>query len=185
MEKRLLLAMVLSVAVIIGFQYFYSSYYGQTPATTKAATVAATPDNAKKEIAGETKETKLAEDKTSAVKAPAAVKKTTLKGEDFTIDAGEEKSVTFDTKGGVLKGWLLKKYSENGKDVNVIWQDERNPFQGKLSIPSEKFDDEIIYKKSVKELAPGMFEVVFKGEAKGLFEITKTYTIKEGFNAEL
>ncbi len=100
MEKRLLLAVALSIFIIISFQYLGPKPV-QPPTPVKAVGAAATPAQSQREIAGETELT-----------APSALN---LPVEEKELDVETGKYIiTFSNIGGSIKRIRLKDY----KDIN-------------------------------------------------------------------
>ncbi len=112
MEKRLLLAIVLSFAVLFGYQLLFQKKTAEVPApgpataeTTAPAPVTAAP--------GETPE-KTAPEKAAPAAAPAP-KPAGASGEvKTTIDTSLYKAV-WSNKGGVLLSWKLKKHLDDAR----------------------------------------------------------------------
>ena len=108
MEKRVLLAVGLSVAVLIGFNWFFSPIKRPTPAATSGSAAAPSATSPSTPAAAEV------ERETAPAAAPAAPAAQTLVGD--TVDRPivvENAAVraTFSTRGGVLTSWRLKHYA--------------------------------------------------------------------------
>ena len=115
MEKRVFLAVILSVAVLIGFNALFMPKPPERPVATNAAGTSpaaqpARPAGADEKPAASTPEPR----------APAAQ---TLVGDTEDRQVVVENSAvraTFSTRGGVLTSWRLKNYAENGAPLDLI-----------------------------------------------------------------
>ncbi len=118
-EIRLLLAIVLSTLVIIGYQVFFGSKRRPVPITPKEQKVQKTP---KKE-----------EPKPPEKKLPPAGELSLPKvspDNEAKLIVEEEKLVrfAFSTKGGVLTSWKLKKYKRDGQLLEMVPEGPLKPF---------------------------------------------------------
>jgi YidC/Oxa1 family membrane protein insertase len=113
MEKRVIIAIVLSIAVLYGYQYFMPQppvpvAAGKTPAG-KAAAPAAAPTKADATVMKQGEPAK-----TERVAAPA---------KEVVVDTGLYRAV-FNSRGGTIKSLVLKKYRESegpgGKQVTLV-----------------------------------------------------------------
>jgi YidC/Oxa1 family membrane protein insertase len=104
MDNKTFLAIVLSIVVIIGYQYFFSSY--QQPATP-----------VKKQV--ETPAAKQQEAATKAAPAPAAAVPAAAPAEEKDIRVENSLfSAVLSSRGGTIKSWKIKNYKDKaGKDV--------------------------------------------------------------------
>jgi len=172
--KRIILAAALSFLVLIAFQYFMAK--NQKPASNFSQKRAVTEEAAAPEI-------KVKE--TAAVVKPAkaaVIEKTkvVLKSEDLVFSTPSS-VITFNTAGGCIKHWVLNDYKENWKQIDMVWNSDRNIFPGTLVIPSLKFEDNVVYKAKQTETGAEFTAVV-----KGVAEITKTYSFrKESFTCDI
>jgi len=162
--KRLVLAAALSFAVLIAFQMFSPKAQKQTvPMAASAIKAEITPEARVAVPAAQ----KKAEEKKEVSAEPA------LTGEELLFDTPYA-VVKFDTAGGKITGWVLKEYKENGKPVNLIWNNKLNTFPGTLEIPSLKFYDRVIY--TAKKTETG---AEFMVTVKNVVEVKKIYNFKK------
>ncbi|MFZ3065754.1 MAG: membrane protein insertase YidC [Nitrospirota bacterium] len=132
MEKRLIIATVMSVLVLLIFSYFF-----QTPLLTKK--------EPEKEIAAE----KPVEDKkavaSSEEKLPAKkVKQAPLPSEKEIIIETDMYKAILTNRGGVIKAWELKKYKNNEKSqVQLIPQADEIIYPLSLDIEGADLNDKI------------------------------------------
>ena len=121
MEKRVLLAVGLSVAVLIGFNILNPPVKRPTPAATSAPGAAAgTPPAAGATAAPATE---VERGVAPAPAAPAAPAAQTLVGDTVErqiVVENEAVRATFSTRGGVLTSWLLKHYAEKGAPLELV-----------------------------------------------------------------
>jgi len=120
MEKRVLLAVGLSVAVLIGFNILNPPVKRPTPAATSAPGAAAGTAPAAGATAAATE---VERSVAPAIPAPAAPAAQTLVGdttERQIVVENEAVRATFSTRGGVLTSWLLKNYAEKGAPLELV-----------------------------------------------------------------
>src|SRR5512138_337695 len=120
MEKRLIVAIVLSFLVLMGYQYFFVK--PNKPPVNQPAQTAATPATPVPGTAGAMQEKPQAPP-AQAQQAPAQAQ--ALPPQDMkAVAGGAEKDIVVDTplyravwsnKGGVLKSWTLKKYLDRSQ----------------------------------------------------------------------
>ncbi len=128
MEKRTILAIVLSLAVLLGFQYFFPParppQQSQTTSQAEAQRAVSHPEVAK------TAATQAATEKT-AVDSPHMPPPVLEKGELIIVDSPLYRA-EIDTLGGCLKAFHLKKYkTENTPDspeLNLVTVPENGPY---------------------------------------------------------
>jgi YidC/Oxa1 family membrane protein insertase len=117
MEKRVFLAIGLSVAVLIGFSILNPPPKRPTPAPTTA--VAPAGEAAPAAAGGQ----EVERPQGTAPAAPAAPAAQTLVGdsaEHEVVVENEAVRATFSTRGGVLTSWRVKHYAENGAPLDLI-----------------------------------------------------------------
>src|SRR5512135_869583 len=122
MEKRLIVAIVLSFLVLMGYQYFFVK--PNKAELNRPAPVAAAPTTPVPGTAGAMQEQPKAP-AAEAQKAPAQA----APPQDMTAVAGQaEKDIVVDTplyravwsnKGAVLKSWTLKQYQDRAKSNGI------------------------------------------------------------------
>lgn len=116
MEKRLVVAMALSILVLIMFNVFFIKPPGKN----------LTQDKLKEQTADVTKEAKLQnkeKEEIKEIKETKKEKKAEKQGKDIVLDT-QDISVTFNTKGAVVKSWILRNYKEKEKQVDLVWKKE-------------------------------------------------------------
>lgn len=132
-EGRLLIAIVLSTLIIIGYQAFFGrrKTLGPQPAKAPVATV-----QPKKKEPLPRKEEKITPAPTVEKVIPS---EEVLRSEDTEIKR-ENTLVSFaiSTRGGVLKSWKLKKYKRDGKHLEMVPEGEPAPFS--IYTGDEAFD---------------------------------------------
>src|ERR1700738_5040696 len=108
MERRLLLVFALTFLVIILFQPLLKKYLPQ-PATPPPETPAATQPSSQASSSVPQ----------AAVPATGASKQASAEAE--TVGENDLYRVTFTTRGGLVKSWVLKPYSdEHGKPLELV-----------------------------------------------------------------
>ena len=121
MEKRVLLAVGLSVAVLIGFNILFPPVKRPTPAATSAPGAAAgTPPAASATAPAATEVERSVAPASAAPPAPAAQTLVGDTAERQIVVENEAVRATFSTRGGVLTSWLLKHYAENGAPLELV-----------------------------------------------------------------
>jgi YidC/Oxa1 family membrane protein insertase len=115
MEKRLILAIVLSFLVLFGYQALFNKAkkpaQPQAPVTSEAAPVSAVPGT----VGQAPVETKPAAPEAKPAPAPAQQGAVAAQGEaDVVIETSLFRAV-WSNKGGVLKSWVLKKHLDSVK----------------------------------------------------------------------
>jgi YidC/Oxa1 family membrane protein insertase len=119
MEKRLILAIILSFLVLMGYQYFFVK--PNKPVTAPVETSSATPAASVPGTAGAVRESKpdaLAEAKPAPAEALPAPDLGTVAGRaetDIVVETSLYKAV-WTNKGGVLKSWKLKNHKNSQKE---------------------------------------------------------------------
>ena len=114
MEKRVFLAVMLSVAVLIGYNALFAPRR-PAPGAPSAATAAATPQGGQPAAEVEKPAAPAPEPQ-----APAAQ---TLVGDaaerEIVVETAQVRAA-FSTRGGVVTSWRLKNYAENGAPLDLI-----------------------------------------------------------------
>jgi YidC/Oxa1 family membrane protein insertase len=104
MDNKTFLAIILSIAVIIGYQYFFSSYQPQVAPVKKQAGAPA----AKKE------------ETPKQVSVPAGPTATFAEEKDIRVE-NSLFSAVLSSRGGTIKSWEIKNYKDKaGKDVVLL-----------------------------------------------------------------
>ena len=130
MEKRVIIATVLSVLVLLGYSYFF-----QTPLLTKKE-----PEKKIAEKPVEDKKAAAPEEKLPAKKA----KQAPLPSEKEIIIETDLYRAVLTNRGGVVKTWELKKYKDNGKSqVQLIPQEDGIIYPLSLEIEGADINDKI------------------------------------------
>ncbi len=124
MEKRVLLAVGLSVAVLIGFNVLFPPVKRPPPTATSAPGAAAAPPTASPSTAAGAADVERGSTPATATPAaPAAPAAQTLVGDtaerQIVVENGAVRA-TFSTRGGVLTSWRVKHYAENGEPLELI-----------------------------------------------------------------
>ncbi len=132
-EGRLLIAIVLSTLIIIGYQVFFGRRKATTPQRTPAPAATVQP---KKQEPAPRVEKKVPPAPPVEKIVPATE---TLKSEETEIKKENGLvSFVFSTRGGILKSWKLKKYRREGKHLEMVPQGEPAPFS--VYTGDEEFD---------------------------------------------
>ncbi|MBI5047819.1 MAG: membrane protein insertase YidC [Deltaproteobacteria bacterium] len=179
MEKRVILALVLSLAVLFLYQQFAVKWIAPPPAKNASVDKGAPEhaDQVKKQVEGSRAVSSVRQQE--AVSAPESAEET------VTVETPLYKAV-FSSKGAGIKSWVLKKYKEGleqtASDVEMITPAlEEYPLQDKLIKGAAS---ETIYFKPSKSsisLNPGQKqELIFTGQSKDGIGIEKRYTISAG-----
>ncbi|MEA3332182.1 MAG: membrane protein insertase YidC [Pseudomonadota bacterium] len=142
MEKRTILAIVLSLAVLLGFQYFFPPAPKQEKVTEvpAASSPAAVGENSK--IRSPLQENAVAESQNNSVQTIDPLKK----GEIITIQNSLYRA-EIETLGGQLKSFYLKEYRTdlevNSPDLNMVTVTGREtyPLSGAASIKGQWYRD--------------------------------------------
>jgi YidC/Oxa1 family membrane protein insertase len=104
MDNKTFLAIILSIAVIIGYQYFFSSYQPQVAPVKKQA---GAPAAKKEEVQ-------------KAVPVPVAPAATSAEEKDIRVE-NSLFSAVLSSRGGTIKSWEIKKYKDKaGKDMVLL-----------------------------------------------------------------
>ena len=121
MEKRVLLAVVLSFLVLYGFQALYPP---PEPPSKPAATQPATaPPSAGQQSAAPAASAPAQEAAAGAVETAAAPVVADTSEREIVVESDAVRA-TFTTRGGTLKSWRLKKYHDGaGQDLELVPQD--------------------------------------------------------------
>ena len=147
MEKRTILAIALSLAVLLGFQYFFPPA-PKHPAATEKPVAAKSEVKPKSEptatpaAGGETAQTAAA----AAKPEPEEPAIPAVKGEVVTVNSALYQA-EIDTLGGQLKSFSLKKYrtdlDQNSPDLNLVTSDREGsyPLSGSVSIKGVWYKD--------------------------------------------
>ena len=113
MEKRVIIAIVLSIAVLYGYQYFMPQPPPPAAAVKAPAGPAAAPGAAPAKV--DSVAAKLSE--------PAKTERVAASAKEVVVDTGLYRAV-FNSHGGTLKSLVLKKYRESegpgGKQVTLV-----------------------------------------------------------------
>ncbi len=127
-ERRMLLALVLMGAVLIGSQYFFKAFSpAEAPKETPAESAAPARPEGDVSSAPEAASSGSDAATPAAASAPAAatapVRQAAVKAEaeeSFTIETAESK-VTFSNKGAVVERWILKEFkSADGHPLELV-----------------------------------------------------------------
>jgi YidC/Oxa1 family membrane protein insertase len=123
MEKRVILAVGLSVAVLLGFNWLFPPVKRPTPAATSFPGTAAAPSATNPSTPAATEVERGSTPATAAPAPPATPAAQTLVGDTEAreiVFENEAVRATFSTRGGVLTSWRLKHYAENGAPLELI-----------------------------------------------------------------
>ena len=158
MDKKTILAVVLSLAVLFTYQMFFA----KPPVPPKAVPVQET-----KQASVDTA-VKQPQPTPAVVVSKPAVKKVAINKEgpprDIRVETGKYTAV-FSTRGAALKSFQLKKYQkECTKCVKDIWPAIKNFVTGKEQ-PHEEKSDELIEIVSLKENMPYPLALTFPESA--------------------
>jgi YidC/Oxa1 family membrane protein insertase len=165
MEKRLILAIILSTIVLFVFNMYLAR--NQKPILTTK----------EKNVKTQEQIQIIKEEKVTEVKKKV-FKEKEIKGEDITLET-DDVIVRFNTKGGVIKSWILKNYKDDGENINIVWNNEESELPCNVEIPSNNFNDNIIYNYKVDGL-----KIEFTGLDKDNILIKKIYKLSQkGFIA--
>ena len=143
MEKRTILAIVLSLAVLLGFQYFFPPAPQQKPVVETSAEPARTEVSVNRDNPASTPEQHSPEAFNNASQAAAPVLE---KGEIITIQ-NELYRAEIDSYGGQLKAFYLKEYKTDiaagSPDLNLVSVTGRGPYplSGAASFKGVWFQD--------------------------------------------
>ncbi len=132
METRLLLAFLLMGAVMFLTPYFFPSATTTAKKST-AQTAQSTPSAAPAETAPPAQVVNEAERAPTAPATPVKVEPT------FSIDT-DLFHVTFSNQGGVVRSWVLKKYTAGGKPLDLVNPNAvvDDPFPFSIYLPDDK-----------------------------------------------
>jgi YidC/Oxa1 family membrane protein insertase len=131
MERRVLLAVALSLLILFGFRYYEERKLGGRPRTRPSAVV----PPAKAPSVAPPAEEKPPAQAAGTVEAAPAVGDTQAAGQQLVIDCGLYRAV-LDNRGGVITSWQLKKYRSAKGELFEMMADghspESRPFPGSL-----------------------------------------------------
>ena len=177
MEKRVILALVLSLAVLFFYQFFLEKWIAPPPVkkVTVDKSAPEQTDQIKKEAGGNS-------GSAAVVKKEEAVSASQFAEETVMVETPLYKAV-FSSKGAGIKSWLLKNYREElaqtAPNVEMVTPAlEEYPLQDKLVKGAAS---EVIYFKpsqSSISLAVGQKqELIFKWQSQDGISVEKKYTI--------
>ena len=141
MEKRTILAIALSLAVLLGFQYFFPAAQQKQATENHLAGEPVSDANTVVRPAGSTEPAE-----NTVPTAPAEVTPPTLKGEIVTINNSLYQA-EIDTLGGQLKAFSLKDYrtdlAQDSPDLNLVTPNNEGsyPLSGSISIKGVWYND--------------------------------------------
>ena len=142
MEKRTILAIVLSLAVLLGFQYFFPPAPQQEKVTQAPAASSSTEAAEKSETNSPPPENQNYDSPNNSAQAIDSLEK----GEIITIQNSLYRA-EFETLGGQLKAFYLKDYrtdlEADSADLNLVTVTGRGPYplSGAASIKGQWFQD--------------------------------------------
>ena len=147
MEKRTILAIALSLAVLLGFQYFFP------PAQQQKQVVEVPAESSRIERGENSEKTSSVQDNNYQARVPDSQNESTRtsapvfeKGKTVTIQNGFYRA-EIDTLGGQLKAFSLKEYrtdiAADSPDLNLVTVTGRGPYplSGAASIKGQWFQD--------------------------------------------
>ena len=154
MEKRTILAIALSLAVLLGYQYLFPPRQPLSPASSVAQKASPTPVAAP--AAQKDNSSPSVPDEKAAVLPPKKATTPIADGEDITIDS-DLYTCVINTTGGVMKKFTLKKYREDITPdssllemVNVV-EPAYFPMSGKIALGDKVFSDRrFVYQVNAK-----------------------------------
>ncbi len=167
-SKMLLFYAVMFLAVFLGLQYFRAKSAPEAPNAEKQAPAATTEQAAQKNTLGPTSPSAQPVTAGAAAKAAAAVHAAPAieaKRETTTVIDSPLYRVTFSNKGGVVRSWILKKYTNDAqtKMLDLVNQNAAKQFGYPLSLYS--YD---------QQLTPKLNEVLYKPSATGTLKAPAT-----------
>ena len=133
MEKRTIIAIILSVLVLIGFQYYQQSHM--------PARRASVPESKKRTADPVREKPEPAAPADSAVQETTAVSSAgdTIATPRTVVVKGERYQAVLDNRGGILKSWELKHYqSEGNRAFEMIAPGRDRSYPGSLLFEDEK-----------------------------------------------
>lgn len=177
MEKRAILAVILSLLVLLGYQYLFVS---EVPKAVDQKSLPQMPNKDSDVLIDSVK-------KTVSAKASAAISGTSqpdLQGRDVAIETDTIRAV-IDTRGASIKSWSLKTYKDKVKGGNpvelvpagteqLITLDEENKVSEKLLFTPDR------------EFVKGNGSILFSAVRPDGVVIEKRYTFpKDGYKAQV
>lgn len=180
MEKRAVLAIILSLFVLVGYQYMFAPEAPQV--AEKQASVTEVPEKAAKP-AGEQPPLPEAVKGRKEARHPDNKE---LPGKDIRIETGDIKAV-ISTRGAYIKSWALKRYTdkvEGGVPMELV-----PPGEGQLRLTFEESGapapDTLSYTADRESLA-GAGSVTLNAIRPDGVRVIKTFTFSEdGYNAKV
>ncbi|MBP1602515.1 MAG: rane protein insertase, YidC/Oxa1 family, partial [Acidobacteria bacterium] len=175
MEKRVLLAVALSLLILFGFRYYEEQKLGSRGRPRPAAVVPPAKSPSAPAAAPEQEPAQVA----PQVEAAAAVGDTQAGAQQLVIDCGLYRAV-LDNRGGLITRWQLKKYkSAKGEPFEMVADGhsaETRPYPGSLVL-----DDAALMRAANGE--PYAVEIVEGGGAPGAAlspPVTIALTLRRG-----
>ena len=174
MEKRVILALVLSLLVLFAYQFFFEKWIAPPPPAEKAVKDEALPAQAEKKSEEGTT--------VSPIKREEPVSAPRYAEELVTVETPLYKAV-FSNKGGGIKSWKLKNYRESleqtSSNVEMITPElEEYPLQDKIIRDAASEDVYFKPSRTNVELNIGQSEeLVFSGVSKDGLRIEKKYIV--------
>ena len=160
MEKRALLAVIVSLIILVIWQYYFSPSPPETvkekPGEGKVLPPTKTPEEPGKGVP-------LPGKKPEAVAIPSVQTSPVIKvqpGKDITVDTPLYTAV-FDTRGARLKDWKVKKYldkiGEGGKPINLATEELSggHPFGLEISEANFPFSPDSVFQVNIENLKLG------------------------------
>ncbi len=180
MEKRAVLAIILSLFVLVGYQYMFAPEAPQV--AEKPAPVQEAPEKAAKPAV----EQPLLPEVVKAKKEARPTDNKELPGKDIHIETGDVKAV-ISTKGAYIKSWGLKKYTD--KVVGGVPMELVPPGQGQLRLAFEESGvqapDTLSYAPD-RESLNGSGSVTLTATRPDGVKVIKTFTFsEEGYKAKV
>ncbi|MCX8068941.1 MAG: membrane protein insertase YidC, partial [Thermodesulfovibrionales bacterium] len=175
MDRNMLLAIVLSIAIIIGYQYIYTQFF---PPEQQQTTPPATTEPKKQDTPTPKSETKVEEKTTKSEQKQIKIVQSGSE-KNFSIENSLMK-VTFSTKGASITSVELKKYKDNSGNLIELRADDSLP--AFVVGTDETFQLSLVNfstKSTNTKLKPGeQVDVAFEFSQGDLY-IKRTYKLKD------
>jgi YidC/Oxa1 family membrane protein insertase len=175
MEKRAFLAVILSLLVLLGYQYLFAPRVEEGPASISAAPEKAS-EPARSTVPG-------------IAGVPSALPpqvQPDLPGKEITVETGTVRAV-IDTKGGYIKSWTLKGYMDRVKGGAPVEMVPSGKGQLMLSLQEDEREapDTLSY-ISDRESLKGAGSVTLSAIRPAGVRVAKTFTFQEdGYKARV
>jgi YidC/Oxa1 family membrane protein insertase len=171
MDKRTIIAVVLSLIVLVGWSLLMQ----------KEAVPPTTPQHEQRAVARPEQPPALPSEKPSAAPRPEPVPVADVRGADVVVETDLYRAV-FSTQGGIVKYWELKKYKDESNMPVVLLKEPgvTPPLSILFEGPDRQFPQKVVYAVNTKKIllskgGPQRGELLFTYSGNGM-RLSKKFT---------